>query len=111
MGDEGFTMTNQTIRLGPLLILMLLSATVTAASHSIESKLTEDERAWLKENPLVRFTGDPNWLPYEAFDSHGNYKGIVSEHLDLIASMTGLNNCAEISITWGTRAAFSDQIG
>ena len=82
------------------MILMLLSATVTAASHSIESKLTEDERAWLKENPLVRFTGDPNWLPYEAFDSHGNYKGIVSEHLDLIASMTGLEFEMSASKTW-----------
>ena len=38
-----------------------------------------------KKTRRARFTGDPNWLPYEAFDSHGNYTGIVSEHLDLIA--------------------------
>jgi diguanylate cyclase (GGDEF)-like protein/PAS domain S-box-containing protein len=63
-------------------------------------KLTEDERKWLEENPTARFTGDPNWLPYEAFDSHDNYIGIVSEHLDLIAGMTGLAFRMSPSKTW-----------
>ena len=67
---------------------------------SPELELTEDERKWLEENQSARFTGDPNWLPYEAFDSHGNYTGIVAEHLDLIADLTGLVFRMSPSKTW-----------
>lgn len=28
--------------------------------------LSTAEREWLKAHPVIRFTGDPNWLPYEA---------------------------------------------
>jgi len=71
-----------------------------ATPPSSELKLTEDERKWLEENPTAIFTGDPNWLPYEAFDSQDNYIGIVSEHLDLIASMSGLTFKMSPSKTW-----------
>lgn len=53
--------------------------------------LTKAERKWIKENPIVKFTGDPNWLPYEAFNEDGSYIGIVAEHLKLIEELTGLN--------------------
>jgi len=67
------------------------------ATHMI---LTNAERLWLQNNPNVIFTGDPNWLPYEAFDKQGNYFGIVSEHLDLIEAMTGLQFDMSPSATW-----------
>ena len=88
------------IRLISFFLLLLLPVIVTATPHSSELKLTEDERKWLEENPTPSFTGDPNWLPYEAFDSHGTYIGIVSEHLDLIAGMTGLEFKMSPSKTW-----------
>ena len=88
------------IRLISLFLSLLLPATVMAKPSSSELKLTEHERKWLVENPTARVTGDPNWLPYEAFDSHDNYIGIVSEHLDLIASMTGLAFQMSPSKTW-----------
>lgn len=53
--------------------------------------LTAEEKLWIKNNPYITFTGDPNWLPYEAFDSDGNYAGIVSEHLKLIEESAGLH--------------------
>ena len=81
-------------------LLLFLSTAVMATPPSTELQLTEDEREWLEENPIAGFTGDPNWLPYEAFDSHGKYIGIVSEHLDLIASMTGLTFKMSPSKTW-----------
>jgi diguanylate cyclase (GGDEF)-like protein/PAS domain S-box-containing protein len=81
-------------------LLLLLSATALAAQPSAELHLSEVELEWLEANPTARFTGDPNWLPYEAFDSNGNYKGIVSEHIDLIADMTGLEFKMSPSKTW-----------
>ncbi|MDD2800849.1 MAG: transporter substrate-binding domain-containing protein, partial [Methylococcales bacterium] len=42
------------------------------------------ERQWLAEHPVLRFTGDPSWLPYEAFDAKGRYIGIVADYLLLL---------------------------
>jgi len=53
--------------------------------------LSDAERLWLSKHSTIRFTGDPNWLPYEAFDAQGNYVGIVAEHLQLIEEMLGIN--------------------
>jgi len=61
---------------------------------------TDAEQQWLDSHPTVKFTGDPNWLPYEAFDSKGNYIGIVSSHLNLIAESTGLKFEMSPSKTW-----------
>ena len=52
--------------------------------------LTPNERAWLKKHPLIRYTGDPKWLPFEAFEKNGRYIGIVAEYLDKIESLTGI---------------------
>ncbi len=62
--------------------------------------LSHSERQWLNDHPTVSFTGDPNWLPYEAFDSQGNYIGIVAEHLRLISEMTGITFNISPSKTW-----------
>jgi len=71
-----------------------------AANISSDLDLTDAEQQWLDKNPTVSFTGDPNWLPYEAFDSKGDYIGIVAEHLQLIAKITGLNFQMSPSQTW-----------
>ncbi len=46
--------------------------------------LTREEHNWLEQHKIIRFTGDPNWLPYEAFDKNGNYIGIVADYLRII---------------------------
>jgi len=45
---------------------------------------TKGELDWLEANEGLRFGGDPNWMPYEAFDENGRYIGIVSDYLSLI---------------------------
>ncbi len=52
--------------------------------------LSTKEQQWLNNHKTIRFTGDPNWLPYEAFDNQGNYIGIVAEHLKLIEQKLGI---------------------
>ncbi|MGB5538234.1 MAG: transporter substrate-binding domain-containing protein, partial [Thiogranum sp.] len=76
----------------------LASAPETGSTAPLQ--LSDNERLWLTSHPTVSFTGDPNWLPYEAFDSDGNYIGIVSQHLDLIAKSTGLRFRISPSKTW-----------
>jgi len=48
------------------------------------------EQQWIDNNPEVTFTGDPNWLPYEAFEADGTYIGIVAEHLKLVEQKSKL---------------------
>ncbi len=65
----------------------ILNRRNTAVPSVIVSKR---EKKWLEQHPVVRFAGDPNWLPYEAFDNQGHYVGIVAEHLKLIGQMLGI---------------------
>jgi len=81
-------------------------------SSSPALELNEHEIQWLNEHPIVTFTGDPNWLPYEAFDKNGHYIGIVSEHLKLISNSTGIEFKMSPSKTWteSTEKAKSGQV-
>lgn len=88
------------LRLLPLIVLLLFSVPSLADTTDTNLNLSDTERAWLKSNTTVTFTGDPNWLPYEAFDSKGNYIGIVAEYLELINNMTGLKFIMSPSKTW-----------
>jgi len=67
---------------------------------SRELGLSAKEKKWLSKNSSVTFTGDPNWLPYEAFQDDGTYIGIVAEHLELITKSTGLKFKMSPSQTW-----------
>lgn len=50
-----------------------------------------EEREWLDEHKTLRFTGDPSWLPYEAFDKTGQHIGIVADYLSLIEGKLGIS--------------------
>ena len=88
------------IRLISFCLLLFIPTGAMADIPSAELGLSESERTWLQEHSTVIFTGDPNWLPYEAFDIDGNYIGIVSEYLNLITTMTGLKFKMSPSKTW-----------
>ena len=81
-------------------ILLSLQTSVGIAAPVPEIALTDSERLWLNEHPTVSFTGDPNWLPYEAFDATGAYIGIVAEHLKLISKISGVTFDMSPSATW-----------
>jgi signal transduction histidine kinase len=85
-----------------LLFFILLSSQVSVgiAAPVPQITLTYSERLWLDEHPTVSFTGDPNWLPYEAFDAKGEYIGIVAEHLNLISQISGITFDMNPSATW-----------
>jgi len=53
-------------------------------------ELTKEEQVWLKSHSIVKFSGDPSWLPFEAFNKDGKYIGIVSEYLNKLEGLTGV---------------------
>lgn len=67
--------------------------------------LSKEERKWLDQHPTIRFTGDPNWLPYEGFDQQENYIGIVSEYLALIEQKLDINIDIVHSPSWSESLA------
>lgn len=52
--------------------------------------LTEEERAYLKANPVIRVGNDVNWAPFEYIDEQGEYQGIAADYLDLIEARLGI---------------------
>ena len=65
-----------------------------------KSALTFEEEEYLKKYPKATFTGDPNWLPFEAFTSKGEYIGIVAEHLSHIEQNVNLEFDKIVSSSW-----------
>ena len=62
--------------------------------------ITKKERKWLNQNPTITFAGDPNWLPFEAFDKNGNYIGIVSDYLKKLENLLTLEFKPHKTHTW-----------
>ena len=71
-------------------VLQVGVAQTTTPSKIDSLNLTLQEKEWLKANPKIRFTGDPNYLPYEAFKADGSYIGMMAEHLKLIEDVLGI---------------------
>ena len=52
--------------------------------------LSKEEKEWLKQNLIIKYAGNPNYMPFESFDSLGNHVGIIAEHLKLIEQTLGI---------------------
>lgn len=62
--------------------------------------LTAKEVEWLKAHKNIRFSGDPDWLPYEAFNNNGQYIGIVAEFLKLLEQKLSIELDIVVTKTW-----------
>ena len=60
---------------------------------SQELDLTEDEKKWIKQNPIVYFGYDNNWPPYEIYRD-GKYLGICNDFIQIISKKTGITDQA-----------------
>ncbi|MGD9363599.1 MAG: transporter substrate-binding domain-containing protein, partial [Desulfobacterales bacterium] len=60
------------------------------SAGKITIPLSAEESAWLAAHPKIRFTGDPDWMPQEAFTGEGQYVGIVADILDLLEARLGI---------------------
>jgi len=58
--------------------------------ESIQVNFTEDEHLWMRQHPKINFTGDPNWLPFEAFTKTGDYIGIIASLIDIVEGRSSL---------------------
>ena len=60
---------------------------------------TADEKAWIKDHPVINFGYESNWPPYEIY-TNGEYSGIVGDYVKLIEKDTGIDMKPIPGITW-----------
>ena len=75
-----------------------------------EIELTKQEKEYLNKNP-VTYAGDPNWLPFEAFDENGNYTGIIAEHIEILENRLNKKFDKVITNNWLDTLALSKKRG
>jgi signal transduction histidine kinase/ABC-type amino acid transport substrate-binding protein/DNA-binding response OmpR family regulator/HPt (histidine-containing phosphotransfer) domain-containing protein len=52
--------------------------------------LTADERAWLKQHPVIEIGVDGNWPPIDFTDHRGRHSGITADYLQLLGKRLGV---------------------
>ncbi|GAD63329.1 hypothetical protein PA6_021_00250 [Aquipseudomonas alcaligenes NBRC 14159] len=73
-------------RLCCLLLLCLLPLLARA-----DLRLTEEERAWLAEHPVLRVGVERDgWPPFDVIDPQGRHRGLSGDYLALLAERLGL---------------------
>lgn len=81
----------------------LASTALAQAAQNTEAlplDLTDEERAWLLEHPVIRLGADPAYPPFEFFDSEGIYKGIATDYLRIIGQRTGISFVGPVQQPW-----------
>jgi ABC-type amino acid transport substrate-binding protein len=76
-----------------LLALLLLAAppVSVAVDHlSGTVSLTDAERQWLKEHPVITLAPDPDFKPIEYFDKNGNYQGAAADVIRILEKKLGI---------------------
>ncbi|MHC5083799.1 MAG: ATP-binding protein [Planctomycetota bacterium] len=76
-----------------LLLLWLLGAPWTGAFGSESTpqlSLTDQERQWLAEHPVIQVGCDTRWAPVEYLDKQGQYQGISIDYLREVERLLGI---------------------
>ena len=81
-----------------LLLTLLYSATF--AMLNVDSLFSDEEVLWLKENPVITYSIDTAWPPYDFLDSKNEHAGFSKEWLDLVQAQTGLTFKAQTDLSW-----------
>ncbi len=72
------------------LICPALAMLAPYASFSQSIELSDTERQWLQQHPVIRIAPDPSFAPFEWLDDQQHYQGITADYLKLIEQRTGI---------------------
>lgn len=71
-----------------LLLLISLIGTCCLADEVIDLAITESERAWLAQHPVILHgvvDQTREHEPFEYYDDHGRYRGLTSDYIQILA--------------------------
>ena len=72
----------------------------TPASNAFLQSLTEIERAWLRDHPVIRVVQDPDWPPVEFADERGEPSGMAGDYLSLVEQRLGVKFERVRNLSW-----------
>ncbi len=61
--------------------LILISIFLFSVSYTKPLVLTEKEKLWLKNHPIIKVGADNNFAPFEFVDENGVFKGVTADYL------------------------------
>jgi ABC-type amino acid transport substrate-binding protein len=85
--------------LEPAAVAELRQQWLGSRSATTTVEFTEEERQWIADNPVIRVHNTMNWRPFN-FNENGLPAGYFIDHMDLIASKTGLQVDYVSGPTW-----------
>jgi len=71
-----------------VLLAVLISSSFASAQDTVN--MTDQEKEYLTSRGPIKIVVDPDWYPYEKIDENGEYVGVASDLIELIAQRTGL---------------------
>ncbi len=81
-----------------LTLLGVITVLIPVVGQSAE--FTDDELAWLKAHPVIRYAPAPNYPPVEYFDEQRRHRGITADLLAQLQDTYGLPIKIERYPTW-----------
>ncbi|MCK4789982.1 MAG: transporter substrate-binding domain-containing protein, partial [Desulfobacteraceae bacterium] len=95
------------IRSDAPLLASILSKAVNSVSHEERNRilskwswipekkesavvLSAEEKAWLKENPVIRLGNSVDWPPFGFINDEGVYSGIAADYMQVIEKLLGI---------------------
>jgi polar amino acid transport system substrate-binding protein len=76
---------------------------------SLDVTLNAKEKEYLKNKGSIRMCIDPNWMPYESFDSNGKYVGMTAEYYRLFEKILGVKFELVRTTSWSESIAFAKE--
>ncbi|MCF7982671.1 MAG: diguanylate cyclase [Pseudomonadales bacterium] len=83
----------------------LIASGVFAQSHSPSIVLTDQEKNWLLEHPVIPVASDPLFPPVEFYDDQGIFSGISADFLSYIGKQLGVEFKAIRTSNWSDSVA------
>ena len=72
-----------------IFLIFFISFAYSSVNKENKSIFTDQEKQWMKNNPVIKVGVDNDWAPFD-YDIDGIHNGISSEYLNIISEKTGL---------------------
>lgn len=70
------------------------------SGKSLVKGLTEEERSWLKQHPVIRLGSDGQYPPFEFYNDKGELDGVAFDYLELVSQRLGVKFELVPNLTW-----------
>lgn len=91
------------------LILHGIFPAVTVQAEALLANLTQAERDWLLQHPVIPLGVDGRWPPVDFLNEEGEVSGILKDHLDYLQQVLGVQFEAQRFSSFGEMAKAAQQ--